>query len=173
MRWIVFLLVPAVLLLAAACEEELAGSDDEPSLNPTVETILEEIFWIAVDAAGIDRTIGFEDAKFLLSESLFASYDRRLTEIEEFGIEPFDEWPYCINAESGVAAMVSLNQSDSPLEAAPHANKAIEVIESLESDVTSARDFGVSSLSQSESKQRCDAFVDELRELYGFDPLER
>lgn len=160
--------VLCLVLLAVACAGE-EQAEPTPAvtpvstLSPTAQATVEEVFWIAVDAAGIDRDVGFDDAKSLLEDALFSDYDGYLAELERLGLEPFDAWPYCINAISGAYAIASLGVSQSPLEAAPHANAAIEAIEGLRNDVLAAQDLRVEAGSPSaESKLKCQEFEQEV-----------
>ena len=101
--------VSFVLFLGIAVGLSRCGDESEkpiPTLVPTpdatqspnAEAALEELFWIATDVAGIPRDTPFEDPIFQLEMILFHDYDKRLAEIEDLGVEPFLDWPYCIAA---------------------------------------------------------------------------
>jgi len=202
MRWIALLLLPAVLLLAAACEEDeaeetptatigarTADISETPQLTPrapltpdstlspteeeAVQEAAAELFWIAADTAGIPRTASFEDAKRMLQDVLFLDLDSKLRKIEQFGVDPFATWPYCINAISGLMAEASLGLSQSPAEAGVEAHTLITILEMLNDDVMAAREIGRGGWSPTESKQLCDQFEDEARAKRGWPPVQR
>jgi len=149
------------------------ASTVSPTEEAAVQEAAAELFWIAADIAGIPRTTPFEDAKTMLQTVLFQDFDSGLRKIEQFGVDPFATWPYCINAISGVMAHASLGLSESPAEAGAEAHDLIAVIEMLDDDVMAARETGRGRWSPTESKQLCDQFEDEARAKRGLPPMQR
>ncbi|MBI4297654.1 MAG: hypothetical protein HY676_03900 [Chloroflexi bacterium] len=171
-----FLLIAVVLVLwLAGCAPPTSPSTPTPAPTPTptptkspVDKALEELFWIAADVAGISRTVDFKDARYMLENVLFVEYERKLKRVESYGVAPFSDWPYCINAISGAMSIASLGLARSPVEAAPHVNNAIETITMLDTDIQAATEFGRGTLSRLESKRRCDEFEQEKRRILGW-----
>ena len=141
-----------------------------PEAEEVIEKALEELFWFSVDWVGqnvgipeINRGLTFEEAKFFVDDYLFSLYYGYLERIEEYGIDPFYTWPYCISAISGATRLVSLGQSETPLEAAPHVNNLVEILEGMEVAIMSAQ-HGAGQY----DKQRCDGFENEVRQQLGW-----
>lgn len=180
-KWTWILAVTALIILSIVLANIGVSGDSTQTQSPTrslsesgvADTALAELFWIAADAAGINRSLGFERAKSRLADVLFSEYDHRLNQIEGYGVDPFTSWPYCINATTGAMAIASVNLSKSPEEAAPEVDLAIEVIQSLDSDVLAARVEGRGGWSLVESKRKCDQFEAEARAKRGWPPSGR
>ena len=141
-----------------------------PATDERLGELLEEMFWVLVDAVGesldmpeINRELGFEDAKRVLGGFLFQQYDEGLKRIESYGIDPFSTWPYCINAISGAMHQEAIELASTPEEAAPHVSSVMDIIDDIETESGPARE----GLGQYD-EQRCRAFENEKREVMGW-----
>ena len=149
-----------------------------PTPPPVVKEALEELFWISVDwvgevsrTPGSNRTLDFEEAKWVVRDFLFYRFVENLEALEDYGIIPSDTFPHCIDVISASFHLVAITQASSPAEAAPHVDSAIEVIHKMEMDI---REMALSSEQGGgrHDKPLCDQFEAEKREAMDWPSLK-
>ena len=145
-----------------------------PTPPPVVEEALEELFWISVDwvgevsqTPGINRTLDFETAKSAVKDFLFKLYIENFNTLEEYGVPPYETFPYCFDLTSGTYHLAALIRASSPAEAAPHVDETIGTIHRVAMDISLIEGGGAGI----HDKQLCDQFEDEKREALGLPPL--
>lgn len=131
-------------------------------ISPTVEAALESLFWAAAAIAGVERDTPFEQAKTSLRYALFQSLDSNLKELEKYGVNYKTDLPYCLNATFAAAAILALEKSDSPVDAAPDVNRAIEALTAMDDDIELARDPERPTLPSEDQLQLCALAVEEV-----------
>lgn len=128
-----------------------------------LEEAMEGLYWIAVDAAQISRDFTFHEANRRLVEVLESEYFRYADSLENLGINPLSDWPYCINGISVLVDLKVARDARSPAEAAPSINRAIDGFQGMELDVDIA---GEVLLDENSSVDRdsikCDDFSEEV-----------
>lgn len=147
-----------LLLLSSACTTTSPTLVPTPTLSPTIEALATQLFWIAVEVAGIEPNTPFEEAKVRLGLQLFESLNQKASELEKLGINYQTHSPYCINAIAGSSAILDLYDSQSSVEAAPNANRAIMAIRGMDEDIEIAR----TALFLDETKETKDFSQEEL-----------
>ena len=134
-----------------------------PTISPTVEAALETLFWVAANIAGISSDTPYSDARTLLGSALFRSLDRKLVELERYGIDYKGDWPYCFNVTVASAAILALGKSENAVDAAPHVNRAIEATTAMDDDIQLARETGgTTTFSKQESLQMCTKVIEDV-----------
>ena len=134
----------------------------EPRISPTVEAALESLFWAAAAIARIEHDTPFEEARTSLGYALFQSLDRNLRELEKYGVNYKTDVPYCLSATFAAAAILALEKSEDPVDAAPHVNRAIEAITAMDSDIQLAQDPDRPTLPSEDPLQLCARAVAEV-----------
>ena len=93
--------------------------------------------------------------------------DANIAELERLGVDYQNEFPFCLNATWAAAAIMALDETKSPSDAAPHVNRAIEAITGMNDDIELARAGGGRNLPPDESLVLCAQAVVEVMEGVG------
>ena len=138
-----------------------------------IDEVRAELFWIAATTlGGISDETPFEVAKFRLFDVLFAEWDSAAGEMKQYGVDPFEDWPYCISAVTVAMELGDMIQSSSAAEAGPFSNAAAEVLSGMDVEVMTAREFSNRGFTHEESLRLCREFEDDARASRGWPPSQ-
>lgn len=151
-------------LVLASCS---SSAQPTPTLIPIVpeqviEAATEDYFWMIAESQNIPRSASFKDAKLMLNTLLLNTWDFYLTQIEQFGKDPFTTMPYCITAIGVGLYTAKLGLSETPADAAGYADSAILLLKDMDVDVLAAQ-TGAGYY----SPQQCNEIENEFREYLG------
>ena len=163
-------LLPGLLLIVIACAS-VTSSPTPTTVTATISTdavlddTVAEVFWIAALAfADVPRDTPFELARDLTYAALFQEYDAQLEQIESYGVDPFEDWPYCSAVVAVIFSLGDLNQAESAVEAGPPVNSAAELIYSLSIWAITASQEGKREWQKQESLDLCVEFENKIRD---------
>ena len=136
----IFLLLVILLNALVACDGGAAEDNDATAtslaLEKTVDSALEELFWIAADAADISRDTPFPEARDMLTEIIWNEATDGNLLLEELGIDADTTVPFCISYHGVAVRMYGVLEDAPPIaESALIFANAIESLGFFEDDI--------------------------------------
>ncbi len=143
-----FWLLLLVFILSVGCSNGTVAGGGAPTpttnaatpISVTLPELQEAYFWAIAEAFDIPPSLGFELTLDIMAEFLFVEWDSRLQQIESEGIDVWTTLPYCMSAHGGMIDYFRLRSAASPADAVAPLNLFIDLIESMDINITAARE---------------------------------